>query len=114
METYSGIVQRGNRRGTELGYPTANIALAEPLSGIYVASVRLGSEAYEAVAFADPSRKILEAHLLDFDEDIYGREIAVILLAKLRESEHFSDDATLRAQIAKDLAAARAYFMKKG
>jgi membrane-associated phospholipid phosphatase len=111
---YSGIVQRGKRRGTALGYPTANISLDEPLSGIFTAQVLLGRERYPAVAFADPTRKILEAHILDFSADIYDRPITIELLEKLRENKAFTDDATLRGQIAEDVEAARAYFMKKG
>lgn len=110
---YTGIVQQGARRGAELGYPTANIPLTEEsVSGVYVAHVLVGDQDYQAAAFADPARGILEAHLLDFSGDLYGRHIVVELCEKLRDGTAFADDETLRRAIADDIVAARAYFAK--
>ncbi|MEY4747261.1 MAG: hypothetical protein RLZZ416_310 [Candidatus Parcubacteria bacterium] len=110
---FSGVVKKGAGRGKELGYPTINIVLKDSaVSGIYAALVKVGDEKYPAAAYADPKREILEAHILDFDEDLYGWNVAIELLEKQRESKRFSDDAALRRQIAADIAAVRAYFEK--
>ena len=109
---YTGIVQHGERRGSALGYPTANIALDDKeLSGVYVARVTIKDEApYQAAAFADSARGILEAHILDFSDDIYDMEIAVELLGKLRESSAYESDEKLKAAIANDITKVREFF----
>jgi len=112
-EIFSGIVQKGAQRGTGLGFPTVNIPLHDDsISGIYAARVKVGEEEYEAAAYADQKRKLLEAHILDFSADLYGWNIRIELLKKMREQKKFSDDAKLREAIAEDIAAVRAYFMK--
>lgn len=111
MQAYTGIVQKGKRRGTALGFPTVNIRLGDTsASGIYVAKVKAGEEEYEAVAYADEGGKKLEAHLFDFSADLYGRDIRITLLKKLHASEKFSDDEHARRAIARDVEKARKYF----
>ena len=112
MDSYSGIVVRGQQRGRALGYPTANIALTDKaLSGVFAARVTLEGEApYRAAAFADPKRGILETHLLDFNDDIYDLPITIELHKKLRESGAFESDDVLKEQIGQDVAAVREYF----
>ncbi len=110
---YTGIVQKGSNRAAELGYPTINIPLKDAsASGIYVARVKVGEEEYEAAAFADQKRHLLEAHILDFTKDVYGSKVNITLVKKIREHKKFSDDESLRKAIAEDVAAVRAYFMK--
>lgn len=110
MQTFAGIVQKGAKRGGELGYPTMNIPLCERVSGVYVAMVKIGEKEYEAAAFADGRRKILEAHILDFSKDLYGWNVKITLLKKIRESRKFTDDKKLRAAIAEDVVKVRKYF----
>jgi len=113
MKVYTGIVEAGSKRAAALGYPTINIPLADTdVSGVFVALVKVGEEKYEAAAFADQRRKLLEAHLLDFAKDLYGWNVKIELLKKIRENKKFTDDETLRAAIAGDVAAVRAYFTK--
>lgn len=108
---YAGIVHKGKGSGRKLGFPTLNIPLAgEPLSGIYAARVKVGEEWYEAAAYADPARGILEAHVLDFSHDLYGWQIEIEILEKLRESRRFADDTALARAIRGDIARVRAYF----
>ena len=113
MDTYTGIVEAGSQRAAALGYPTINIPLADTeVSGIYAALVKVGEEEYEAVAFADQKRKLLEAHILDFARDIYGWNVKVHLLKKVRENKKFADDTSLKRAIMDDIATVRAYFKK--
>ena len=110
--TFTGIVERGMGRAARLGFPTVNITLADlSLSGIYAAEVRVpGGVLHDAVAFADPNRKLLEAHLLDFAEDAYGKEVTITLKKKLRDSRMVADDAELVRMIAEDVENVKRYF----
>src|SRR5262249_4954572 len=62
---------------------------------------------------ADPRRRVLEAHLLDFNDELYGMEIEITLFEKLRDAKEFDNDAALRTVIAADVQAVRAYFAKQ-
>lgn len=113
MEKYGGVVQRGARRGTELGFPTANMPCDDiDESGVFAALVRLGAEdtLRPAAVFIDPKRGLLEAHILDFSGDLYGQVMVVELCTRLRDGKEFTDDAALRAAIAEDIRAVREYF----
>ena len=108
---YRGIVQRGERRGEKLGFPTANIPLDGETSGIFVALARMDGKEYHAAVYADQKRKLLEAHLGKFEGgDLYGKEIEVELLKKIREDEKFEDVEILKKQIQKDVQDVVAYF----
>lgn len=104
---YSGIVAGGSAKANALGYPTANIPLADDISGIYAARVRVNDTDYASVAFADPSRGVLEAHLFDFSGNLYGKEITVSLVKKIRDTKSFADDESLRAAMNEDATEAR-------
>lgn len=98
----------------QLGFPTANIAFPDTTaSGIYAARVFVGEVEYTAAVFIDPSRKILEVHVLDFAGDLYGQEMRVELLHKIRDSMRFDSDETLKAAIARDVKAVREYFTER-
>jgi riboflavin kinase/FMN adenylyltransferase len=112
-----GVVQQGDRRGRELGYPTANLMLGDyqrPKYGIYAVRVTLedGSE-HPGVANLgvrptfDPPEELLEAHIFDFDGDLYGRKIEVALHAFIREEKKFDGIEPLIAEMRNDEAAAR-------
>ncbi len=111
MDTYIGIVEAGSHRAKSLGYPTINIPLTDTaVSGIYAALVKAGEEEYEAVAFADQRRKLLEAHIFDFAKDLYGWNVKITLIKKMRENKKFTDDMKLKEAIMSDVAAVRAHF----
>ena len=113
MRSYAGIVRGGGRRATALGFPTANIPLEDTsISGIFAGRAGVGGKEYEAVVYADKKRKLLEVHLLDFSGDLYGGEMTVTLLHKLREGKKFLSDEEVRAAIAEDIVVARAYFKR--
>ena len=112
-----GVVQRGDRRGRELGYPTANLPLGDyqrPRYGIYAVRVTLddGSEHPGVASLGvrptfDPPTELLEAHLLDFDGDLYGRRVEVALHAFIRDEKKFDDIGALVAHMQEDEAQAR-------
>jgi riboflavin kinase/FMN adenylyltransferase len=117
-----GVVQPGDRRGRELGFPTANMALGDyqrPQYGIYAVRATLdangkdGGSEHPGVASLgvrptfDPPTELLETYLLDFDGDLYGRKIEVALHAFIREERKFESVEALVAQMHEDEAAAR-------
>ena len=116
----SGRVVHGDRRGRVIGFPTANIYLhrkVSPLRGVYAVQVfGLEREPYQAVAnigvrpTIDGRRCLLEVHLLDFNDDIYGRHVQVAFLHKLRDEKRFESVDALQKQIAGDVMEARSYF----
>ncbi len=112
-----GVVIHGDKRGRELGWPTANVELGpyqRPAFGVYAVRVRTddGSE-HDGVAnigvrpMFDPPRELLEAVLFDFDGDLYGRPIEVALRHFLRAEMKFEGLEGLKAQMDKDAAEAR-------
>ena len=111
MNTYKGIVQKGGEYGRRLGFPTANIPLEDTdVTGIFAATVRVGKETYNAAVYADQRNKVLEAHLLDFKGDLYGKELEISLLAKIREDKRFESEDEAREMIAADIASVRNHF----
>ena len=113
-----GVVERGDARGRDLGFPTANLSLGDyqrPAYGIYAVRVALDDEREHAGVASlgvrptfEPPVELLEAHLFDFDGDLYGRTIEVALHAYLRPEAKFDDLDELTEQMAKDCEAARA------
>jgi len=114
----SGRVVEGRRLGRTLGFATANLRLERrkpALTGIFAVRVRgAREEPVPGVASlgtrptVDGVEPLLEAHLFDFDGDLYGREIEVEFVAKLRDEVRFESLAALTEQMRRDAAAARA------
>ena len=110
MAVYRGVVEKGGGTGRTFGFPTANIALADgSVSGIYAGRVRFGGGEYNAAVYADVKRKLLEAHVLHFDDDLYGVEIEIELLKKIREDKQFADETEAKATIAEDVRLVEEY-----
>ncbi len=112
-----GLVQQGDQRGRELGYPTANIAMGQgicPAYGIYAVRIRIHGHIYGGVAnigirpMFEVSQPLLEVHIFDFDEDIYGQEIDVLPVRKLRDEAKFDDLDALKRQMDVDAQEAKA------
>jgi riboflavin kinase/FMN adenylyltransferase len=116
----SGRVAHGAKLGRDLGFPTANLVLrrAPPLSGIYVVEVEGFGPGVASVGrrpTVNPvAAPLLEVHLLERDEPLYGRRLRVTFLKKLRDEAKFDGLATLREAIARDAREARDYFAKHG
>lgn len=113
-----GRVVEGERRGRKIGFPTANLlpeeGVAVPGRGVYACVVRVGEERYAACTnvgvaptFGGRSESLIEAHLLDFEGDLYGREIEVGFLRRIRGEKKFSGVEELQEQIRRDLQEAR-------
>jgi riboflavin kinase / FMN adenylyltransferase len=112
-----GEVVVGDRRGRSIGFPTANVlpdpAVVIPARGVYAGFVRVGKDVYAAatnvgVAPTFEGREDrVEAYLLDFEGDLYGRVVDVSFLRRIRPEEKFSGVEELRAQIARDVEEAR-------
>src|SRR5262249_27019785 len=116
-----GEVVHGDSRGKALGFPTANVLPQSPVlppHGVYAVEAILHGKVLPGVAnlgvrptFAGarggPGGAVLEVHLLDFNGDLYGRELEVCFLQLLRKEQKFAGVAALQAQIARDVAAAR-------
>jgi len=114
----TGRVVRGNQLGRELGFPTANLRTGRrrvPVAGIFAVRVhRLGASPLPGVAslgtrptIEGGGEMLLETHLFDFAGDLYGREIEVEFVAKLRDEERFASLDVLVEQMHRDAAAAR-------
>jgi riboflavin kinase/FMN adenylyltransferase len=121
-----GDVVRGEARGRELGFPTANLDLhheLHPPPGVYAClahhvdeedptSVHETFRAVTNVGFRptvepDASAATVEVHLLDFEGDLYGEHVEVEFVRRLRDEARFPDLDALRTQIARDVAEAR-------
>lgn len=112
----AGIVAHGQRVGRELGVPTANLALESTnrlAFGVYAVMATVGGKTYGAVASfgvrptVNSGAPLLEVHLFDFSGDLYGRQLEVAFLARLREERRFGSLEALKAAMADDLARAR-------
>lgn len=111
MQSFSGTVIHGSQRAALLGYPTINVAVDHmDVDGIFAALVRLDGRTYQAAAFADPLRGLLEAYLLDVSENFYGTDATITLHKKIRRNRHFENDDALKDAIASDVEMVRAYF----
>ena len=115
-----GRVERGDQRGRELGFPTANVAVPEriclPADGVYAGSY-LGADGVERPAaislgrrptfYAESALLLLEAYVLDFDGDLYDEMAHVRFWRHLRRQERFETVEELIAQMAADVQAVR-------
>jgi riboflavin kinase/FMN adenylyltransferase len=112
-----GVVEPGDRRGREIGYPTANMQLGtylRPRFGIYAVRGRLpGGRILDGAANLgirptfEPPRELLEPYFFDFDGDLYGQRIEVELISFIRPEERFETVEALSARMALDCEEAR-------
>ncbi len=119
-----GPVVAGAHRGAGLGFPTANIAIgrdrALPAFGVYVSRAFIRETEHQSCTnigvrptFDSEPRPTVEAFLLDFDDDIYGQEVRIDLLHRLRDELKFDSADELVAQMKRDIIDTREYFRGK-
>lgn len=117
----AGVVTHGDQLGHKLGFPTANLdttGLLLPPNGVYAAHAIVDGQNFRAVLNIGvrptvnqptPAPRV-EVHLLDFSNELYGREMEVTFASKLRDEKKFPSLDELKAQIARDIAKARQKF----
>ena len=117
----AGTVMAGDQLGRRLGFPTANVSeagLVLPPFGVYAAHAEVRGATHRAVVNigrrptlrrAEPERRV-EAHLLDFDGELYGEEMELSLICRLRGEEAFASIDLLKRQIGADVERARKFF----
>jgi len=109
-----GIVEHGDQRGRLLGFPTANIPLdnEDVQDGVWTAIVQIESDRWFPAAvsigrrrtfYGEAGQRLMEAHLLDFTENLYGRRIRVELATKIRPQRAFDDVQALTEQLNQDV-----------
>lgn len=113
----TGEVVEGARRGRTIGFPTANVdvpsGIVLPADGVYAVCAHLGERSYEAVTNIgvrpsfDNGQRTIEAHLLDFDADIYGQVLSLEFVERLRGETRFDSVEGLIRQIKRDVEQAR-------
>jgi riboflavin kinase/FMN adenylyltransferase len=119
--TLTGKVISGARRGQNLGFPTANLAVDRsmmiPADGIYAVRVRWGTANHQGVVnigvrptFEDQGERVVEAHVLDFAGDLYGQVLQVQFIQRLRPERRFESAEALIAQMEEDVAETRRLF----
>ncbi len=109
----SGKVVSGEGRGKGLGFPTANLQVAEdkviPKNGVYAVDIVMAGNQMKGVVnignkptFGDQLTSTIEVHILDFDDDLYSKQMRVVFKDRIRDEIRFDSSDLLRAQIAKD------------
>ncbi len=119
---FSGTVAPGERRGRQLGFPTANltdIQVLLPSEGVYGGAISIDGQLFRAAinvganpTFGDRTPKV-EAHLLDFGGDLYGQQLTCTLHSWIRDVKRFESVDALKSQIQADVAACRAFEMQE-
>src|SRR5580765_4195549 len=115
-----GTVVKGDRRGTRIGFPTANLCTDNellPPNGVYATTTRVGEIVYPSITNVgvrptvdETGRMTVESHIFNFDRDLYGASIQVGFVQRLRDERAFESVDLLQAQIAADCARARGLF----
>jgi riboflavin kinase/FMN adenylyltransferase len=109
-----GVVVSGKQLGRTIGFPTANMELYEPLklvpgNGVYLVDVNVLGQNYRGICnignrptVGDNQSRTIETHILDFDEDIYGLDMSIEFVDKIRDERKFGSMEQLKEQISKD------------
>ncbi|TNH05853.1 bifunctional riboflavin kinase/FAD synthetase [Testudinibacter sp. TR-2022] len=120
-----GRVAHGNKLGRTIGFPTANIHLhrqVNPIQGVYAVEIinKCGQQHFGVANIGNrptvdgSTRPLLEVHIFDFNGNLYGQPLEIILRKKIRNEIKFADFARLTQQIAKDVQTAKDFFKLNG
>jgi len=120
---FSGCVISGNKAGRTLGFPTANLEpkpeFAVPCNGIYTTMTTIDNKTLPSVTNIgirptfDSNKYLIETHIPDYHNDIYGQIISIDFIDRIRDEKRFNTVDELKAQIAQDVETARAQLNKK-
>jgi riboflavin kinase/FMN adenylyltransferase len=116
-----GIIVKGEGRGKRIGVPTANMSInstiKKPAPGVYITNTYLNGQKWHSVTnignnptFNNSDELFIETHILDFDNDIYGEDLIVEFVERIRDEKKFDDVNTLVAQIKSDIKCAQEFF----
>ena len=119
-----GRVVKGDRRGNELGFPTANLETAAeqalPADGVYTSRAFMDAQAYPAMTNIGlhptfgGDKRLVEVYLMDYHGDLYGRELTVEIIERLRDEIKFDSPQELKKQIAEDIKRGKAILETRG
>lgn len=99
-----GKVIQGRKEGHKLGFPTANLNFSGKIEkGVYAGKVEFRGKKHKVAVVYFPEKSLLEVHILDFSEDLYGEEIEVEIGEKIRKIIKFKNSEELINQIKKDI-----------
>ena len=111
-----GKIQAGKKRGKSLGFPTANVALHKNITeGVYLSRVKIDNNTLSALTFIGVAKtfgeknKLIESYILNFNKNIYGKWMTVMLFNKIRGNIKFKSEKELVEQIKKDLVVAKQF-----
>jgi riboflavin kinase/FMN adenylyltransferase len=120
-----GKVTRGEHRGTGIGFPTVNLSIdakmAIPPDGVYATRAYIGGQEFQAMTnigkrptFGDSNERTIEAFILNYNQEIYGKEVKIEIIQRLREEKHFDSIEELKKQIAEDVKRGMAILNTQG
>ena len=120
-----GKVARGEHRGTGLGFPTVNLSvnakMALPPDGVYATRAYVGGQEYQAMTnigkhptFGDNNERTIESFILNYNKDVYGKEVKIEIIQRLREEKTFDNVEELKKQIAEDVKRGTAILNTQG
>jgi riboflavin kinase/FMN adenylyltransferase len=120
-----GRVIRGEHVGTELGFPTVNlrvdVKMALPPDGVYATRAFIDEKEYQAMTnigkrptLGENNERTIESFILNYNQDIYGKEVKIEIIQRLREEKHFDNIEELKKQIAEDVKRGTAILNTQG
>jgi riboflavin kinase / FMN adenylyltransferase len=118
---FSGTIVQGKQLGRTIGFKTANLQVQNSLklipgNGVYVVSVQWKNRTMQGMMnigtrpTVDGMNRVIEVHILNFDEEIYGEELTITILSRLRNEQKFNGLDALKEQLEKDRQATATYF----